>query len=94
MNDCMCVLFAKLHKLNISVGMKIIILPLSLSPSLPLFLPLPPSPFAAGESSGDSNGSADASLLVTLQLNSVIYQGVLFAKPNSVALSNSSTPSR
>lgn len=36
-------------------------------------------------------GEADASLLVTLELNNTVYQGVLFAKPNSGSVSSPSS---
>ena len=43
----------------------------------------------AGGKEGGDDGSSSASLLVTLELNNTVFQGVLFAKPIS-----SSSPAR
>ena len=43
----------------------------------------------AGGKEGGGDGSNSASLLVTLELNNTVFQGVLFAKPIS-----SSSPTR
>lgn len=34
---------------------------------------------------GEEQNGLDASLLVTLEINSTVYQGVLFAKPQAVS---------
>ncbi len=43
------------------------------------------------DGAGDESGGVDASLLVTLDINNTVYQGVLFAKPHSTS---SSSPSQ
>ncbi len=44
---------------------------------------------AGGKGEGAEHNGTDASLVMTLEINQVIYQGVLFAKPPS-----SSSPQR
>lgn len=46
---------------------------------------------STGSKDGDHDGAPDASLLVTLELNNLVYQGVLFAKPSPA---HSGSPSR
>lgn len=43
-------------------------------------------PFSAGgKTEGEEGNGVDASLLVTLEINNTVYQGVLFAKPQSAS---------
>lgn len=38
---------------------------------------------AGGKTEGEEGNGVDASLLVTMEINNTVYQGVLFAKPIS-----------
>lgn len=40
---------------------------------------------AGGKTEGEESSAVDASLLVTLEINNTVYQGVLFAKPQAIS---------